>query len=179
MKLPYVVAETLLRASEAEARNIGVPMALAIVDSEGGLQLFKRMDGALPVSTELAMAKAYTAAAVRMPSDEVGRLAQPGQPLYGIQHTSQGRIVLFGGGLPLRIDGQVVGAIGVSGGSVEQDMQVAQPAVTALKEIAGWKDKLALFCDWTRTGAAGLGANERRVAAGLCAGRSRPHRRNG
>ena len=78
-------------------------MAIAVVDSEGGLQLFKRMDGALPVSTELAVSKAYTAAVLRMPTHQVGELAQPGEALYGIQHTHNGRIILFGGGYPLCI----------------------------------------------------------------------------
>ena len=142
MKLPYVVAEILVHAAEAEAGNLGVPMAVAIVDSEGGLQMFTRMDGALPVSTELAVSKAYTAASLRMPTDEVGKLAQPGQALYGIQHTHQGRIVLFGGGLPLCLDGEVVGAIGVSGGTVEQDVQVALPAVKTLQEIESWARKI-------------------------------------
>ena len=145
MKLPYVVAEILVHAAEAEAGNLGVPMAVAIVDSEGGLQMFTRMDGALPVSTELAVSKAYTAASLRMPTDEVGKLAQPGQALYGIQHTHQGRIVLFGGGLPLCLDGEVVGAIGVSGGTVEQDVQVALPAVRTLQEIESWARKIDGF----------------------------------
>src|SRR5215471_3049676 len=112
MRLPYVVAEILAAIAEREAACIGVPMAIAVVDAEGGLQFFKRMDGTLPVSTELAVSKAYTAAVLRMPTHKVGELAQPGAALYGIQHTHSGRIVLFGGGYPLFLDGEVVGAIG-------------------------------------------------------------------
>ena len=145
MRLPYPLAEILAHAAQAEARNLGIPMALAIVDAEGGLQLFMRMDGALPASTELAMSKAYTAASLRMPTDAVGKLAQPGQMLYGIQHTHNGKIVLFGGGLPLYLDGVVVGAIGVSGGTVEQDVRVAQPAVQTLKEVEGWAQRIGSF----------------------------------
>ena len=78
MRLPHVVAEILAGAAEAEASNMAVPMAIAVVDAEGGLQLFKRMDGTLPVSTELAVSKAYTAAVLRMPTHQVGELAQPG-----------------------------------------------------------------------------------------------------
>ena len=81
MRLPYVVSEILASVAEAEAAKIAVPMAIAIVDGEGGLQLFQRMDGTLPVSTELAVSKAYTAAILRMPTHEVGELAQPGQAL--------------------------------------------------------------------------------------------------
>ena len=100
-------------------------MAIAVVDAEGGLQLFKRMDGTLPVSTELAVSKAYTAAVLRMPTHQVGELAQPGAALYGIQHTHNGKIILFGGGYPLCMHGKSWRRSGVSGGTVEQDMLVA------------------------------------------------------
>jgi len=134
-KVPYVLAQMLSRAAEAEALRIGKPMAIAIVDAEGGPQLFTRMDGTLPVSSELAISKAYTAAILRMPSAEVGKLAQPGAALYGIESTHAGRIVLFGGGLPLYLNGEVSGAIGVSGGSVDEDVSVAKPAVQLLMEM--------------------------------------------
>lgn len=142
MRLPYVISEILTGVAEAEAAKIDVPMAIAIVDGEGGLQLFKRMDGTLPVSTELAMSKAYTAAVLRMPTHQVGELAQPGAALYGIQHTHQGKIVLFGGGYPLCVQGNVVAAIGVSGGTVEQDMLVAGPAVQMLQYIEVWAKEI-------------------------------------
>ena len=142
MRLPYVVSEILAAVAEAEAAKIGVPMSIAIVDEEGGLQFFKRIDGTLPVSTELAISKAYTAAAVRIPTHTLGELAQPGGPLYGIQHTHGGKIVLFGGGYPLSIGGKVVGGIGISGGTVEQDMLVAQPAVQMLEFIECWAKEL-------------------------------------
>lgn len=142
MRLPYVVAEILVSVAEAEASNMAVPVAIAVVDAEGGLQLFKRMDGTLPASTELAVSKAYTAAVLRMPTHEVGELAQPGGMLYGIQQTHNGRIILFGGGYPLCIKGQIVGAIGVSGGTVEQDMLVGLPAVDLLRDIQHWAEEL-------------------------------------
>ncbi|MGE4527706.1 MAG: heme-binding protein [Rhodospirillaceae bacterium] len=130
--LPDAVAELLAEACRAEALTIGVPMAVALADAEGGAQWFARMDGTLPASTELAMSKAYTAAALRMPTHELGLLAQPGAALYGIQNSHGGRIVVFGGGFPLRLDGRVVGALGVSGGTVEEDMRVAAPALGLL-----------------------------------------------
>jgi uncharacterized protein GlcG (DUF336 family) len=142
MKLPCVVSEILAEVAEGEAAKLGVPMSIAVVDSEGGLQLFKRMDGTLPASTELAVSKAFTAAVLRMPTHQVGELSQPGQPLYGIQHTHHGRIILFGGGYPLRVQGQVVGGIGISGGSVEEDMQVAQPAVALLETMERWAEEM-------------------------------------
>jgi len=134
--LPDTVAELLAEACRVEAVAIGVPMAVAVTDAEGGAQWFARMDGTLPVSTELAMSKAYTAAALRMPTDALGRLAQPGAALYGIENGHDGRIVLFGGGFPLTLDGRVVGAVGVSGGSVEEDMRVAGAAVSLLAAMA-------------------------------------------
>ena len=133
--LPDCVAEMLVARARAEAARLGVAMAVAVVDAEGGLQWFARMEGTLPVSTDLAVDKAYTAAAIRMPTDQLGRLAQPGAPLYGIGNTHGGRIVLFGGGLPLVLDGRVVGGIGVSGGSVEQDIAAASPAAALLGEM--------------------------------------------
>ncbi len=142
MRLPCVVSEILAEVAEAEAAKLGVPMSIAVVDSEGGLQLFKRMDGTLPVSTELAVSKAFTAAVLRMPTHQVGELSQPGAALYGIQHTHNGRIILFGGGYPLKVNGHVVGGIGISGGSVEEDMQVAQPAVALLETMERWADEM-------------------------------------
>jgi len=138
--VPRVVAEMLAAASVAEALKLGIPMAVAVVDSEGGAQAFTRMDGTLPVSSELAVSKAYTAAILRMTSAQVGVLAQPGAALYGIESTHSGRIVLFGGGLPLCLDGEVAGAIGVSGGSVEEDVKVATPAVELLRDMECWAE---------------------------------------
>jgi uncharacterized protein GlcG (DUF336 family) len=138
MIMSYPLARLLASLAESEAAALQVPMTIAIVDREGGLLFFGRMDGALPASTELAVSKAFTAACLRMATDEVGRLAQPGGTLYGIQHTHPGKIVLFGGGLPLRLSEEVCGAIGVSGGTVEQDIQVARPVVEALKEMEYW-----------------------------------------
>jgi uncharacterized protein GlcG (DUF336 family) len=117
-------------------------MAVALVDSEGGLLFFARMDGALPASTELAMSKAYTSAILRMSTRELGPLAGPGEVLYGIQHTHNGRIVLFGGGLPLRLGGRVAGAVGISGGSVEQDIQAAESVADALEQMEHWFEHL-------------------------------------
>ncbi len=138
MSMTYPLARLLGALAESEAAALGVPMAVALVDGEGGLLFFARMDGALPAATEIAVSKAFTAATLRMSTDEVGRLAQPGGVLYGIQHTHSGKIVLFGGGHPLRLNGDVCGAIGISGGTPEQDVEAALPVVEALEEMEKW-----------------------------------------
>jgi len=135
MRISYPVARILCSVAEAEASRIGVPMAMAVTDENGCLLFFGRMDGALPAASEIAMGKAFTSAALRLPTEEVGRLAQPGEILYGIQHTHGGRIVLFGGGLPLTLQGKVVGGIGISGGTVEEDLLVARPVVATLERM--------------------------------------------
>jgi uncharacterized protein GlcG (DUF336 family) len=98
VKIPFPLSRILGCFAESIASEMGLAMAIAIVDHEGLLQYFARMEGTLPASTEIAMAKAYTAAALRLPTREVGQMALPGEPLYGIQHTHGGKIVLFGGG---------------------------------------------------------------------------------
>ena len=138
MKLSYPVAVILSRVAADRADTIDVPMVIALSDGQGELIHFSRMDGALPASSTIAVNKAHTAAALRMATHEVGQLSQPGEMLYGIQHTMGGRAVLFGGGYPLRIDGAVAGAVGVSGGTVDQDMDVARPVV------AIWEQMLAV-----------------------------------
>jgi uncharacterized protein GlcG (DUF336 family) len=142
MKIPYAVARILVSIAESQAVIMNVPMAIAVVDKNGGLIIFARMDETLPASTELAVSKAYTAAVLRMATHEVGKLAQPGEALYGIQHTHSGQIVLFGGGLPLYLQGNIVGAIGISGGSVDEDVTVAQYTVSAMEEIEYWSKRI-------------------------------------
>ncbi len=142
MNLGYSLARTLTSIAESHAERVGVPMAVAVADGRGSLLCFARMDDALPAATQIAMAKAYTAAVLRLPTHEIGRLAQPGGELYGIQHAGEGRIVLFGGGLPLAIDDCVVGAVGVSGGTVDQDLAVARPVVEAFREMQAWAARL-------------------------------------
>jgi len=142
MMISYPVARILGVIAEAEASKLEIPMAMAIVDQEGSLLFFGRMQGTLPASTEIAISKAYTAAALRLSTQQVGELAQPGQTLYGIQHTHNGKIVLFGGGLPLRLADCVAGAVGISGGTVEQDVRVAESVVRAWGEMQCWAEHL-------------------------------------
>ncbi len=145
MKLSYSLARLLGTFAEVQASSLGVPMAIGVVDQKGGLIFFARMDATLPASTEIAVSKAYTSAVLRKSTHEVGKLAQPGEPLYGIQHTHQGKIVLFGGGLPLCLKGNVVGAVGISGGTVKEDIQIAETVVDALKTMEQWSEHIKKF----------------------------------
>ena len=122
--------DRMVEAGMKRAEAIGVPMVLSVVDQNGDVIESRRMDDALIVSVTLAPHKAYTAATVRLPTHELAAVAQPGQSLYGID-VNLPKITLVGGGLPLHKDGKVVGAVGVSGGSVEQDVAVAQAMVDA------------------------------------------------
>jgi len=92
---------------------------------------FQRMDGAWVASIDIAIDKAFTSAGRGLTTREIGEMAQPGQPLFGINTTNGGRIVIFAGGIPLMHDDEVVGAIGVSGGTVDEDHEVAEAGVAA------------------------------------------------
>jgi ATP:cob(I)alamin adenosyltransferase len=128
--------DRMMQAGIKKAKAIGTPMVLSIVDQNGDVIETRRMDDALFVSVTLAPHKAYTAAAVRMPTADLARASQPGQSLYGIE-ASLPKMTLVGGGIPLCKDGKVVGAVGVSGGPVEQDIAVAQAMVEAFLERTG------------------------------------------
>src|ERR1700754_4179427 len=124
-------ARRAIAAAETKATEIGVPMNVAVVDEGGNLVAFAHMDGAWMGSIDIAQNKAYTARAFDMPTKDLAPLAQPGQSLYGIEASNRGRLIVFAGGIPLLSGGRVVGAIGVSGGTVEQDQEVAQAGVAA------------------------------------------------
>jgi uncharacterized protein GlcG (DUF336 family) len=124
-------AQNLLDAARAKAEEIGVPMNIAVVDEGNNLRAFARMDGAWLGSIDIAQNKAYTARAFDMSTRDLAPLSQPNQPLFGIHASNQGRLIVFAGGIPLQSGDQIVGAIGVSGGSVEQDHEVAEAGVAA------------------------------------------------
>jgi len=126
----------LARTAREKAVEIDVPMVIAFADARGETVHFQRMDRALPASLDIAVNKAYTAAALRMPTHKAGPLTQPGRELYGLELTNGGKMVVFGGGFPLTLNRVVVGAIGVSGGSVGEDMTVAGAAVQAFEQMA-------------------------------------------
>lgn len=128
-------AKQILEEAEYKAMEIGVPMVIAVVDAGGNLVTQHRMDGSLLASISLALDKAYTAAALKMSTEEAAHLVQPGGPLYGLNTAQQGRFVVFGGGLPLLDGKEVIGGIGVSGGAVHEDVQVANAALAAWKNV--------------------------------------------
>ena len=121
-------AQLLIGAAIAKAKQIGQPMNIAVVDAGANLVAFARMDGAWLGSIDIAINKAFTARAFDISTLELGRNSQPGDQFFGIHESNRGRVMIFAGGLPLRANGQVVGAVGVSGGSGEQDQTVAQAA---------------------------------------------------
>ncbi|MDH3398618.1 MAG: heme-binding protein [Acidimicrobiia bacterium] len=123
-------AQEVLDAAFAKATEIGTPMSVAIVDIGRSLLAFGRQDDAKLGSIDVAIGKAYTSRSLDMNTEDVGPLTQPGAPLFGLQATNP-LVIGFGGGRPLSRGGVVVGAVGVSGGSVEQDQEVAAAAVDA------------------------------------------------
>lgn len=125
-------ARAIIDAAEKRAGEIGQPMNIAVVDSGGNLVSHARMDGAWIGSIDISINKAFTARAFDIQTKDLGDNSQPNQQFYGIHASNGGRIMIFAGGLPLSRDGQVVGAVGVSGGSGEQDQTVAEAAAAAL-----------------------------------------------
>ena len=106
-------------------------MCIAITDEAGQLIAFCRMDGGKVTSTTIAIDKAFTAAAAKKATHEYGAASQPGAPTYGISSAINGRLMIVGGGLPVIVDGAVVGGIGISSGTPDQDMAVAQAGIDA------------------------------------------------
>ncbi len=130
------VAKEIIAAAEEEAAAIDVPMCIAVMDGGANLVGFHRMDGALLGSVDIAQNKAYSAVSLKLDTEAIHEASQPGESLYGIGNTNDGRIVTFGGGFPLEDgDGAVVGGVGVSGGSVDEDMQVARAGVERFENL--------------------------------------------
>ena len=134
--ITLVTAKRIAEAAEAMAVEMGLMMAIAIVDDSGALKTFSRMDGAPLLAVDLAIDKAYTSAAYGIATHAWHDFIKNDPPLlHGI--TKVPRLITFGGGYPIEIDGEVVGAIGVSGGHYKQDMEVAQAGL-ALIEAGGY-----------------------------------------
>jgi uncharacterized protein GlcG (DUF336 family) len=124
-------ARAVVDAARSRAEAIDTRMDIAVVDAGGNLKAFLRMDGAWIGSIDIAMKKARTARYFDMPTGDIGKLSQPGGPLFNIEHSNDG-LITFPGGVPLRIDGLVIGAVGVSGSTVEHDHEVATAGADAL-----------------------------------------------
>lgn len=134
-RLSHAEAQVMLAAAEKKATETGVPQCIAVADESGNLLAFSRMDGGKISSIRIAIDKAYTAAAAKNPTEHYNKLCQPGQPTFGIHVTNEGHFCIIGGGLPVVVDGQVVGGIGVSSGTPAQDIAVAQAGVDAVMAV--------------------------------------------
>jgi uncharacterized protein GlcG (DUF336 family) len=130
-------ARRLISAAERKAQELGVPYNIAVVDAGGGLVAHARMDGAWLGSVDISIQKAWTARAFDMATEDLAKMAQSGKPLFGINSTNHDRVVIFAGGMPVKIGDEVVGAVGASGGTVDQDEKVVEAAVAAFQGAAG------------------------------------------
>jgi uncharacterized protein GlcG (DUF336 family) len=131
--LTLTAARRMIAAAESMARELRVAMSIAVVDGGDQLVAFVRMDGADLVTVSLARDKAFSALMNRMPTRDLAPLVQPGAEFYGYDSLAGGRMIVFAGGMPLERGGVLVGAIGVSGGSADEDQQAADAAVAALE----------------------------------------------
>ena len=126
-------ARKIIRAGERKAKEMNIAAVFAVVNPEGNLIIEERMDNAILVSIEVAYKKAYTAAALKLNTEDLTALVQPGAMFYGLQ--SDPKYIVFGGGMLLKVDGKIVGAVGVSGGSAQEDMEIAKACVNAFETI--------------------------------------------
>jgi uncharacterized protein GlcG (DUF336 family) len=122
-------ARILIAGTRAHAEKIGVPMCIAVTDDSGQLIAFERMDGGKITSTHIAQDKAFTAAGAKRSTESYWSASQPGQPAYGINSAIQGRLMVVAGGIPVVVDNDVVGAVGVSSGTPTQDHDCAQAGI--------------------------------------------------
>lgn len=119
-------ARRIISAAEQKAKELRQPMNIAVADAGGRLIAHVRMDGAWMGSIDISIKKAFTSRAFDISTRDLARLAQPGADFFGIHASNDGNVMIFAGGIPLKREGKVVGAIGVSGGSGEQDHAVAE-----------------------------------------------------
>ena len=132
MTIDLSTAQRMIAAVHAEAEKRSIRVSAAIVDAGGNLIAFGRMDGAEIAGPVLAVDKAYTAVAHRIATSELASMAAPGGELFGLNANGGGRFVTFGGGVPITIEGVVVGGIGVSGGSGAEDESCAVTSLSCL-----------------------------------------------
>jgi uncharacterized protein GlcG (DUF336 family) len=133
--IPLEAARAIIGAARDHADRIGVKVSIAVVDAGGNLKAFERMDGAEIAGPTLAVDKAYTAVANSAATHELAKQASPSGPLFGLHANAGGRYVIFGGGIPLLRENEIIGAIGVSGGTVEDDVACAEFGILAAKEL--------------------------------------------
>jgi len=136
MNVSLEEARQVIEAAEEKAKRINQPSNIAVVDAGANLVAFERMDGAWLGSIDIAQNKAFTARAFDIETAKLSKLSQPKEQFFGIQNSNHGRVMIFAGGIPLKRDGVVVGAIGVSGGMGEQDQAVAEAGAKAFEKVA-------------------------------------------
>ena len=132
-------AQILIEGSIIKSNEIGVPMCIAVTDESGHLIRFDRMDGGKISSISIAVDKAFTSAVARRGTHVYNQLCVPGQPTFGIHVTNGGHFSVIGGGLPVTVDGEIVGGVGISSGTAEQDQVVAEAAVAYFHQRTGTK----------------------------------------
>lgn len=130
-------AKILIEGARRKAGDIGVPMCIAIVDESGNLIAFDRMDGGKVTSVTISQDKAFTAAAARKATHDYNAVCVPGNLAFGIHTEVGGRLSTVGGGLPVLVDGEVVGGIGLSSGTPAQDMECAQAGIDHFMQELG------------------------------------------
>ena len=131
-KLTLDDARIIMAAAEEKSREIGVDMDIAVTDDSGSLLMFHRMDNARITSIDVAISKAFTAAAALRSTRSYGEVSQSGGPAFGIHVSNQGRFMIVAGGLPIFADEQIVGGVGCSSGHPDQDEEVAQAGIDGL-----------------------------------------------
>jgi uncharacterized protein GlcG (DUF336 family) len=135
MSLELDDCQEFVAAAVAKAKQLGVRVSVAVVDAGGNLVAFARMDGAEIAGPTLAVDKAYTAVSNKTSTQELSVLAAPGGPLFGLHSNGGGRFVIFGGGIPIVVGDEVVGAVGVSGAAVDEDVACATAAIARAGEL--------------------------------------------
>lgn len=138
-RMTLKLATDLMNQIEQKAEEMGLAAVIAISNEAARPVAVHCMDDSYIASYDVAFNKAYTVVALKMSTMELKALSQPGASLYGIQFTNDGKIVIFGGGVPLIYNGRIIGGLGVSGGSEEQDTQLAEYGNSILKEVMSWQ----------------------------------------
>lgn len=139
MEIDIASARKMIASAEDWASSLGISATIVVLDAGGDLVAMERMDGAWPGGFDLAHGKAQTSRSFRAPSAAFVPLIQPGQPLYSVNSMHSGRYVIIGGGLPIQLGADCVGSVGVSGGTPEQDVEIAEAALSAFSPTGSGK----------------------------------------
>jgi uncharacterized protein GlcG (DUF336 family) len=137
-RLSLAEAAVLVKCAVARSRAIGVPMCIAVCDESGHLIRFERMDGGKVSSISIAIDKAFTSAVARHETHFYNKLCVPGSPTFGIHVSNEGHFSIIGGGLPVTVEGEAIGGIGISSGTADQDLDCAQAALKQFYEKTGF-----------------------------------------